>query len=329
MSFLFKYLAKNDLPGTSNQSGILIPKVWVDRGVLPQLIPDNPEDATAGQVVRLSLFLNDVFYGVVHARYQFQTRNLARSPEYRITGGLRPFLRQVEEHDLIVVSGMSHPLDFRVELFSLSPKKVTMTGRAFDSCIKRAFRGKTFGAIDSFELDVETEAADLFFMPGVVDSGDYEEPLKFRIKEHEIKVREHRFRNCVLSVYQGECVVSGDRMRVPGSDATEVEAAHIKPFAAKGPNDINNGIALSRRLHWSFDHGLWTIRRDSTGRDFVRVSNEIGLLPEFEYLRNFHDQPIRAPISESDAPDTRAIQFHNDQVFEKFKDYQETAQERF
>lgn len=328
MSFLFKYLAKNDLPGASNQSGFLVPKDWVDRGVLPQLIPDNPEDATAGQVVRLSWFLNDVFCGVVHARYQFQTRNLARSPEYRITGGLRPFLRQAEELDLIIVSGMSHPLDFRVELFSLSPDKLTRTARIFDSCIKRAFPDKRFGVIDSVKLDNEIGSDDRSDITEAVGS-EYEEPLKFRFKTHEIKVREHRFRNRVLFVYQGECVVSGDRMRVPGSDAIEIEAAHIKPFAAKGPNDINNGIALSRRLHWSFDHGLWTIRRDSAGSDFVRISNEIGLLPEFEYLRNFHDQRIRAPESERDAPDPRAIQFHNDQVFEKFKDYQEMIQEGF
>ena len=42
----------------------------------------------------------------------------------------------------------------------------------------------------------------------------------------------------------------------------EVEAAHIKPVRDGGPDDIRNGILLSRSFHWAFDRGLFTVNKD-------------------------------------------------------------------
>jgi putative restriction endonuclease len=41
-----------------------------------------------------------------------------------------------------------------------------------------------------------------------------------------------------------------------------VQAAHIKPVEAHGPDSINNGIALSGTAHWMFDRGLISLSDD-------------------------------------------------------------------
>jgi putative restriction endonuclease len=42
----------------------------------------------------------------------------------------------------------------------------------------------------------------------------------------------------------------------------EVQAAHIRPVADRGPDSIRNGIALSSTIHWMFDRGLISLDDD-------------------------------------------------------------------
>jgi hypothetical protein len=44
--------------------------------------------------------------------------------------------------------------------------------------------------------------------------------------------------------------------------ASIVDAAHIRPFALFGNNDVRNGLALSKNAHWLFDNGLWTLNEN-------------------------------------------------------------------
>lgn len=68
-------------------------------------------------------------------------------------------------------------------------------------------------------------------------------------------VRDRTFRQIILSAYDQRCVVTGLKL-INGGGRAEVDAAHIKPVKANGPDAVNNGIALSGTAHWMFDRGL-------------------------------------------------------------------------
>ncbi|MBS7538598.1 HNH endonuclease [Ancylobacter lacus] len=67
--------------------------------------------------------------------------------------------------------------------------------------------------------------------------------------------RDRIFRRIVLEAYEERCAVTGLRL-INGGGRAEVEAAHIRPVEANGPDAVTNGIALSGTVHWMFDRGL-------------------------------------------------------------------------
>lgn len=103
------------------------------------------------------------------------------------------------------------------------------------------------------------------------------------------KIRDANFRLDVCRVYDSRCAVTGLRI-VDGEGHAEVQAAHIRPVAAGGPDAIQNGIALSATVHWLFDHQLISVGENYdlliSGRvplglrDLFRSSTEGLHLPE-------------------------------------------------
>lgn len=75
------------------------------------------------------------------------------------------------------------------------------------------------------------------------------------------KFRDANFRLEVCRAYDNRCAVTGLRI-VNGYGRAEVQAAHIKPVAASGPDVVQNGIALSATVHWLFDRHLISISED-------------------------------------------------------------------
>jgi putative restriction endonuclease len=67
--------------------------------------------------------------------------------------------------------------------------------------------------------------------------------------------RDRSFRRRVLEAYDSRCAITGLKL-INGGGRAEVEAAHIKPVEADGPDSVRNGIALSGTVHWMFDKGL-------------------------------------------------------------------------
>ena len=57
----------------------------------------------------------------------------------------------------------------------------------------------------------------------------------------------------VTDAYARACAVTGEH------SLPALEAAHIKPFAAEGPHEINNGVLLRSDLHKLFDAGYVTV----------------------------------------------------------------------
>lgn len=72
------------------------------------------------------------------------------------------------------------------------------------------------------------------------------------------KIRDATFRLEVCRAYEDTCAVTGLRI-INGGGRAEVQAAHIKPVAAGGPDVVRNGIALSATVHWLFDRHLISI----------------------------------------------------------------------
>ena len=75
--------------------------------------------------------------------------------------------------------------------------------------------------------------------------------------------RERSFARQVKRAYAARCAMSGLSLR-NGGGRPEVEAAHIIPVEANGPDTVRNGLALSGTLHWMFDRGLLSVDADGT-----------------------------------------------------------------
>lgn len=68
-------------------------------------------------------------------------------------------------------------------------------------------------------------------------------------------VRNRLFRRLILQAYDKRCAITGLKL-INGGGRAEVDAAHIRPVEANGPDILTNGIALSGTAHWMFDRGL-------------------------------------------------------------------------
>lgn len=99
---------------------------------------------------------------------------------------------------------------------------------------------------------------------GEVAPGGFEEQQSpFHYGEERLRVslltsrilRDRVFRRIVLRAYDQRCAVTGLKL-INGGGRAEVEAAHIWPVEANGPDILTNGIALSGTAHWMFDRGL-------------------------------------------------------------------------
>jgi len=72
--------------------------------------------------------------------------------------------------------------------------------------------------------------------------------------------RDAAFARKVGDAYDYTCAITGQRI-LDSEGHCEIEAAHIRPVGNKhfGPDSIRNGIALSRTVHWMFDHGILSL----------------------------------------------------------------------
>lgn len=72
------------------------------------------------------------------------------------------------------------------------------------------------------------------------------------------RLRDQRFRNRILTAYEGFCAVTKVRMSDYKGNH-EAQAAHILSVADNGPDIVSNGLALSSTVHWMFDRHLISI----------------------------------------------------------------------
>jgi putative restriction endonuclease len=101
------------------------------------------------------------------------------------------------------------------------------------------------------------------------------------------------------------------------SGDAEVEAAHIKSVEAKGPDVVQNGLALSGTVHWMFDRGLLSVavlRQAQDDRGSSELSNHINDVDGVRKILNASGR-ARLPERVADRPDRQFLAWHREHCF--------------
>ncbi|MEO5774347.1 MAG: HNH endonuclease [Sphingomicrobium sp.] len=122
-------------------------------------------------------------------------------------------------------------------------------------------------------------------------------------------VRDRVFRTRVLKAYDRRCAFTGFQF-INGGGRAEVEAAHIKSVEHKGPDVVQNGLALSGTVHWMFDRGLLSIADDAR----ILLSNHIN---DVDGVRKILNESGRArfPDAAGEQPDMQFLRWHREHCF--------------
>ena len=120
--------------------------------------------------------------------------------------------------------------------------------------------------------------------------------------------RDAAFAGAVKRAYNDTCAMTGLKI-INGSGRSEVQAAHIRPVAADGPDSIRNGLALSGTLHWMFDRGLVSIDDDH----IMLVARE--RVPDTVSRLLNPDGRLRMPLRADLQPNPRFLRYHREQIF--------------
>lgn len=122
-------------------------------------------------------------------------------------------------------------------------------------------------------------------------------------------IRDRQFRKRVLDAYDCRCAITGMRL-INGGGRAEAQAAHIMSVEARGPDIVNNGIALSGTVHWMFDRGLISLSDDGD----ILLSHKINDVDSVAKLL-YRDRKARFPASRSLRPHPRYLEWHRDERF--------------
>lgn len=151
---------------------------------------------------------------------------------------------------------------------------------------------------------------------GTVGEGLIDTAVPAELRKREIRdlltsrlVRDRTFRlRVVRDAYDGRCAITGLRL-INGKGRAEVDAAHIRPVEADGPDIVQNGLALTRTMHWAFDRGLVSLSDDGRILTVERGLDDAArrLLPP--------DRKAGLPIAPSHRPHPAFLDWHRANVF--------------
>lgn len=149
----------------------------------------------------------------------------------------------------------------------------------------------------------------------IADAFVAEEQAPYELEQDRVQmltkrtVRDRIFRTRVLKAYDRRCAFTGFQF-INGGGRAEVEAAHIKSVGARGPDVVQNGLALSGTVHWMFDRGLLTVADDAS----IILSNHIN---DVDGVRKILRPTGRAcfPDDPRDHPDSAFLCWHREKCF--------------
>lgn len=122
-------------------------------------------------------------------------------------------------------------------------------------------------------------------------------------------VRDRVFRRIVLRAYDERCAVTGLKL-INGGGRAEVEAAHIRPVEASGPDIVSNGLALSGTAHWMFDRGLIGLDDDMR----IMISRQANDPDSIRSVINATGR-VLLPQREADRPHPQFVRWHREHRF--------------
>jgi putative restriction endonuclease len=122
-------------------------------------------------------------------------------------------------------------------------------------------------------------------------------------------VRDRIFRQVILRAYDARCAITGLKL-INGGGRAEVQAAHIRPVEASGPDIVTNGLALSGTAHWMFDRGLIGLDDDLQ----ILISRQVN---DPEGIRSMINKTGRAlpPLRAADRPHPHFLFWHREHCF--------------
>ena len=127
-------------------------------------------------------------------------------------------------------------------------------------------------------------------------------------------VRDQAFRRVIVSMYDHRCAVCGIRMLTPDCH-TVVDAAHIVPWSLTHNDTVQNGMALCRLCHWTFDEGLITV----SGTYAVIVSKQLSANNNIpSHMQTLAGRPIIGPDEQGLWPDPDALHWHQQKIYRKY-----------
>jgi putative restriction endonuclease len=225
-------------------------------------------------------------------RYQFPSQYLSRASQFvgdwvvyyePVKAGKKGYFAIARVEEIVPDPTIANMYLALIEPGSYLPMEYTVPFNDHDGLVERGLlneSGKISGraqaavrpiSLEDFNRILERGIPDVDDMlprtdasePKVVESHFSEtvEPFIFDQERERISsisnrlVRDRVFRKIVLDAYDCRCAITGFKF-INGGGRAEVEAAHIKPVEANGPDIVANGIALSGTVHWMFDRGL-------------------------------------------------------------------------
>lgn len=154
---------------------------------------------------------------------------------------------------------------------------------------------------------------DILEAAGIVDALNVVESHGTFEKYSLVKQRQDQsaFRRSVLKAYKEHCSVCAYSVRVE-DNIVAVEAAHIRWYAARGPSEINNSLALCSLHHKLFDYGAFTIMPNLR----IFVSGAADGSGFNESLGQFHEQELKKVPSRFEwYPEPAYLAWHQNEVF--------------
>lgn len=116
------------------------------------------------------------------------------------------------------------------------------------------------------------------------------------------------FRVLVTDAYRRRCAITGE------NTLPVLEAAHILPFAERGPNRVSNGLLLRSDFHKLFDLGLVTVTADLKIEVSRRIREE--WFNGKAYYRLHGESLVNVPHSVALRPDRELLRWHNENRFQ-------------
>ena len=116
------------------------------------------------------------------------------------------------------------------------------------------------------------------------------------------------FRILVTEAYQQRCAITGGRI------LPVLEASHIRPFAAEGPNRVSNGLLLRSDLHTLFDRGYLTVTPNFRIEVSKRIKEEFA--NGTEYYAHHGNALVVLPGNSLERPAAQFLRWHNQHVYE-------------